>query len=364
MKLELLMTPRQAELRRKILEIKSIMPDDNLIRSYSDFLKLRTILSAYKFNKNTYSNLVRLTVELWQSGQSISRPSLLAAISSYGGNNHKDNQVDFETGRRLYFLFHETNINDLLSYSQDTIARMRGCTNKALKGIHLTKMEISELIKNVDRSIHILNRILRYPMRDSIITEWVRNIFLNDHYRERRPELIAWILDEDEEYTINNDVLADDFEFIFSKDKKKVEEFKCEYYAYITATEENQRNMEDRKALLETPDWMNDFPPFGLERPALRLQKRIYNKSIEVEGDPHLIIPDFNNRRRDFYTRIDFYKRLTMLWGVAYSHQKKQIKTKLYKRYYTSELYPAALKIGSRTKNIQFLEWLYENSGK
>ena len=340
------------------------MPDDNLIKSYSDFLKLRTILSAYKFNKNTYSNLVRLTVELWQSSQSISRPSLLAAISSYRGINQDNSQVDFETARRLFFLFRETNINDLLPYSQDTISRMRSCTNKALKGIHLTNIEISELIKNVDRSKHILNRVLRYPKGDSKITDWVRNIFLYDHYRERRPELIAWILDEDEDFTINNDVLVDDFEFLFSKDRKTVEEFKCEYYAYITATEANQRKMEVRKALLGTPDWMNDFPPFGLEKPALRLQKRIYNKSIELEGDPHLIIPDFNNRRRDFYTRIDFYKRLTMLWSVAYSHQKKQIKMRLYKRYYTPELYPAALKIGSRTKNAQFLEWIYENSGK
>lgn len=354
------MIPRQIQIRRKILEIKSVRPDDNLISSYTDFLRYRDTLTSYRFNIRTFSNLVRLTVELWNSKQTINKPSLLTLISSYGGINHQKMEIDYETARHLFYLFRETNINAPPGYAHSTLERMRGSTNRALKGISLTNNEIIELIDNVDRSVHVLNRVLRYPKRAPAITKWASEVFMNDLYRERRPELIGWLLDEDEDYIIDTDIIVDDFEFLLNNDKEIVNEFKIAYAAFIFKTEEIQRSIEKRRDSLGITTWMDDFPSLGIEEPILKLKQRIYDNSIVVEGDSRITIPDLDNRKKDFYSRIDFYKRLTMLWGIAYSHNRNEIKLKLYKRYYTSELFHTAFRIGYKTNNIQFLEWLYD----
>lgn len=358
------MNRRQIDIRRKIIEIRNLKPSDNTISSYADFLRYKDILSAYKFNLATFCILVELAYDLWRSGEKINKASLLELISKYSGLNKHPEQVSDRTARQLFWLFRESNINGVPGYSSATIIRMQISSNKALKGIPLTNPEIAELINNIALSRHILNRILRHPTANSLITEWIKSVFYIDSYRNRRPELIGWLLDENADYVVNDQVIADDFEYFFKIDKKLVDKYKNEHSTYKSALDQKKREIEERVSNTGVRDWQDEFPAFGLIKPKLMMEQRIYNKSIEIEGDPTIILPDFENRKRDFYSRVDFYKRLTMLWGVAYSHHKTSVKLNLYKQFYTSELYPAAIKIAYRSKNVRFLEWLYNQVDK
>ena len=358
------MTQKQIKIRRKIIEIKSLRPSDNMISSYADFLTYKDTLSAYKFNINTFCNLVDLTYELWQSGEKMNKASLLELISKYSGLNKNQRLVNDKTARQLFWLFRETNIYAVPNYSSATVIRMQSSTNKALKGIPLTNSEIIELIANVNQSRHILNRILRHPTANSSISEWAKSVFSIDTYRNRRPEIIGWILDENIDYVVNDQVMIDDFEHFLQIDKDLVKKYKLEHADYLSLINNRKKEIEERIVLTGITDWQDEFPAAGLIKPKLILDQRIYNKSIELEGDLTIIVPDFENRTRDFYNRIDFYTRLTMLWGVAYSHHKTRVKLNLYKKFYTSELFPAAIKIGYKTKNVPFLEWLYFQSDK
>lgn len=359
------MNKRQIEIRRKIIQLRSLMPSDDIIRTYSDFLKYRDILCSYRFNINAFCNLVELAYELWHSGQKLNKPSILELISKYSGLNKNIKQVDDRTARRLFWLFRETNICGVSGYSLDTINRMQSSSNKAIKGISLTNSEQVELIENINRSSHILNRILRHPKASPLITEWIKSVFLMDSYRGRRPELIGWILDEDIDYIVKEQVIIDDFEYFLHIDKELANNYIDEHSKYISILDEKKRSIDERIVRTGVTDWQDDYPWIGLTKPTLNLAKRIYNKSIELGGEPTIIVPNFENRARDFYNRVDFYLRLTMLWGIAYSHHSKGVKEKLYKKWYNPELYPAAFKIGSRTKNFQFLEWLFcKSEGK
>lgn len=358
------MNRKQIEIRRKIIEIRSLKPSDKMISSYEDFLRYKDILSAYKFNLTTFCNLVELTYMLWQSGKKTNKTSLLELISKYSGLNKHPEHVNDRTARQLFWLFRETNIKGVPGYSSATIIRMQSSSNKALKGIPLTNPEITELIENINRTRHILNRILRYPKASPLITEWIKSVFLMNSYRGRRPELIGWLLDENVDFMVKEQVIADDFEHFLQIDRELVNNYKVEHSKYISMLNEKKNSIDERIVRTGVTDWQDDYPWIGLTKPTLKLEQRIYNKSIELGGEPTIIVPDFENRTRDVYNRLDFYMRLTMLWGIAFSHHTKGVKQKLYMRFYEPELYPAAIKIAYRTKNVQFLEWLYYQSGK
>lgn len=358
------MNRKQIDIRRKIIEIRSLKPSDNMISSYEDFLRYKDILSAYRFNLTTFCNLVELTYMLWQSGKKTNKASLLELISKYSGLNKHPEQVNDRTARQLFWLFSESNIKGVPGYSSATIIRMQSSSNKALKGIPLTNSEITKLIDNITRSKHILNRILRHPTASPLITEWTKSVFYLDSYRNRRPELIGWLLDDNVDYVVNDQIIADDFEYFLQIDKELVDNYMFEHSVYLSALDKKKKEIEEKVANTGVRDWQDEFPAFELTKPKLIMEQRIYKKSIELGGDPTIIVPDFENRKRDFYSRVDFYKRLTMLWGVAYSHHKTSVKLNLYKKFYTSELYPAAIKIAYRSKNVRFLEWLYNQVDK
>lgn len=63
--------------------------------------------------------------------------------------------------------------------------------NSILIDIILHKKQVAWLLENNTRNIHILNRILRYPMRQKIISIWAENHYKNQVYFDRPAELLG-----------------------------------------------------------------------------------------------------------------------------------------------------------------------------
>ncbi|HRN73853.1 MAG TPA: hypothetical protein PLM81_12040, partial [Ginsengibacter sp.] len=74
---------RQKQLQKAIIKLEDTYPDDDLILSYSDFLKVRDYLPYYQFNPAVMYKLVQLTNNTWSSATRISRLSLLQKIKQY-----------------------------------------------------------------------------------------------------------------------------------------------------------------------------------------------------------------------------------------------------------------------------------------
>ena len=214
------------------------------------------------------------------------------------------------------------------------------------------------LCENVDTSEHILNRVLRYPIKSKVISAWARQAAHSNNYRSRRAELTSWIIDEQPDYVIDRQMLIDDFEFLNDVDKKAIQK-------YETAVATN-RLIET--ALSQNPA-VNPFLNFwgnSLEGesesitsyPELKLTQRFYKVPKDKKNLISYEIPDFETMRDVFHKNIDTTIKITMLWSIYYSRLDLPVKTALLKKYYCEETYLSFFKICRRLESTELLMWL------
>jgi hypothetical protein len=231
---------RKIELQRAIIELEKPYPKGDLILSYSDFLKVRDYLSYYQFNPDIFDNLINLANDIWNTEKRISRLSLLQKIKQYlhhdttrdyYSRNTKPNfQLNVETRKLLFNLFRKTfEEKNYISHKQ--LDEARKICNNVLINLELTPIEEEWLCSNIFVSELILNRVLRYPIKSEVISNWAKSNFQNDILRSRRAELLSWIIDQEPTFEIEQQILIDDFEYLNQSDLQAIQNYDDEIAA-------------------------------------------------------------------------------------------------------------------------------------
>ncbi len=359
---------RKIELQRTIIELEKSYPKDDLIISYSNFLKVRDYLRYYQFNPIVFDNLITLANEKWNTEKRISRISLLQKIKQYlyqdtgkdyYSKNTKPNfQLKIETRKLLFNLFKKTfEEKKYISYIQ--LAEARKICNNVLINLELTPIEEEWLCSNIIESELILNRVLRYPIKSVIISNWAKSNFHNDILRSRRAELLSWIIDQEPNFEINQQTLLDDFEYLNQSDLQAIKNYDNEIAANKIIEEElgeyfpkkTQYNFFDRRYNEAKGD---------LSAPELKLSKRPYGVIIDISKAYPVNIPNFEKLSEDFINNLPTHKKVTMIWGIGYSRLDNSLKFSLLKKYYCNETYYSMYRVCKRTKNIELLKWILD----
>jgi hypothetical protein len=207
----------------------------------------------------------------------------------------------------------------------------------------LENIDVIWLCENVGMSDMILNRILRYPEKSTIISNWAHQHYKQDNYRIRRAELAGWILDETPNFEIDKQTLIDDFEYFNIIDINAIQEYENE----LAATKIIER---DLKGILT----------IQASAPTLNLTKRPYIPTPDFSKDYNAYVPDFKKMRAEFYPNIDLSFNLTMLWAIAYSRLDNTVKSELLKKYYCPEIYWSFFKICNKLRLSELLRWLMD----
>jgi hypothetical protein len=361
------MNHRILEIQKAILEIENPYPKDDLITCYKDFLKVRNYLPYYKFNLNVFKSLINLTCKLWNSKERISRISLLESIKRYGYNTiegrgfstieAKSSNMPFEINIRTFSLFKNCFENPHW-LSEKQIDEARKICNKLLINIRLESNDISWLCSNVEKSDLILNRILRYPAKSEIISNWAIKNYTQDKYRNRRAELVGWLIDQNPFFEVEKQTLIDDFEHSNMLDKEIIQNYENELEA--------QKVIErDLNGILSPQQ--NQLIYFGVDigkqesivsSPKLQLTKRLYKTTPDFSKHYDAYVPDYEIMNEQFHSNIDLTYKITMLWSIAYSRIEIGIKSELLKKYYSNDTYYSFIKICKRLKMKGLLEWL------
>lgn len=365
------MNQRLLEIQKAIFEIENPYPKDDLITCYKDFLKVRDFLPYYRFNQNVFNSLLDLTIDLWFTEKRINRISLLNSLYRYGFNVvrgkgfmdsvDRSTKMPPEVNKQAFFLFKNC-FEHKCSLSQSQLEDAKQICNRILFNASLVDKDISWLSDNVEKSNMVLNRILRYPQKSSIISNWARKYYTYDEYRIRRSEIASWLIDENPSFEIDVQTLLDDFEYFNLRDKKAIREYEDEIEA--------QNIIErDLNGILSTQQLPKIY--FGVEiskqesitsTPELILTKRAYNIfSPDFSKHYDTYIPDFVKMREEFHSNIEKTKKITMLWAIAYSRHDNNVKSKLLKKYYSDDIYWSFFKICKKLKLRNLLEWLKNN---
>lgn len=352
---------KKKKLLRTITEIEAPMPQDDLISSYADFLKVRDTLHYHKFNPVVFENLLKLTNNHWKSEKRINRLSLVQTIKKYGyKTDNKLNLLSLEIRKQLFDIFRKP-FEDYNFVRRRQLNEVRQVCNYLLINIELSQDEEHWFCENASKSEMILNRVLRYPVKSNVISNWVKKKFYDNNYRNRRAELLSWIIDEQPDFEIDYQTLKDDFEFLNQSDIQAIKDYDDE----IVATKIIQEELKDYlpKKWLPQLEFPHNF--FGQEiadvsAPELKLSRRFYGVPIDNSKNYPDRIPDFKSLRKEFYSEIANMKKITMIWAIGYSRLDNQTKENLLKKYYCEENYYSFFNVSKKIKSVELLKWLLD----
>ena len=360
------MINRTFEIQKAIIELENPYPKDDLIISYKDYLKVRDYLPFYQFNLSVFGSLLDLTCKLWNTELRINRISLLLSIKRYGyrvveGKGYstiepKLCEIPIGINHKAFLLFKYC-FEDTNSLSPKQLAEAKIICNKLLINARLGDSDIEWLCENAEKSNMILNRVLRYPEKSAIISNWVKQHDELDSYRIRRAELVGWMLDESPDFIIDKQTLTDDFEYFNSVDLKSITEYESELVGFNIIE-------RDFKGILatRTPSRVERLSGMSSESitqpPELELSKRFYNTHLDYSRNHKTFIPDFVKLREEFHSKIETTVKVTMLWAIAYSRLDPVVKTELMKKYYRPEINWTYFKISKKLKLVDSLKWL------
>jgi hypothetical protein len=353
------MNQRKTEIQRAIFELEHPNPNDNLITCYKDFLKVRDFLPCFKYNPKVFKSLVDLTSEIWSTNQRINRISLLESLKKYSKNREKERGNDStdlssETKTKIFLLFKGC-FDSPERLSANQINDAKNLCNYLLINLVLRVEEEKWLCENTGLHENILNRVLRYPIKSEVITNWVKENYNMDIYRIRRSELASWIISEDPNFEIDKNILFDDFRYFNISDLEAIKKYEYEVAVNNLIKERELSESLPSKDLFNYED-VN--PEFISSIPELKLTHRYYGISLDSSKDVRLHIPDFRKMSKYFYTNIDTTFKITMLWAIAYSRLDSKLKSELLKKYYCKETYWSFFKICKKYKLIKSLKWL------
>ncbi len=361
------MNQRLLSILREIIQLEKPYPKDDLIKSYKDFLVVRDFLPFYQFNTNLLESLIDLACRSWHSEERISRTSLLTIIKRYiknangesgsNSNRNKPISITIEVRLKLFKLF-KFCFETPGRFSKKQTTETKGIANNLIMNLGLDPAAEKWLCENVDQSELILNRLLRYPTKSKVISQWARKAALSDTYRSRRAEVTSWLIDEDPELVIDRQILIDDFEFLNDVDKKAIQK----YETAIATNKIIERALSQNPAINPfLNSWGNGLegdPESITSYPDLKLTQRFYKVPRDKKNLISSEIPDFETMRDVFHKNIDTTIKITMLWSIYYSRLDMPVKTALLKKYYCEETYLSFFKICRRLGSIELWVWL------
>jgi hypothetical protein len=221
------MDHRKLRLRQAIYTLETPMPPDDLVTSYQDFLKYREILHYYQFNMKVLEHLIHITFEFWFSDKRISRLSLIQTTRRYAALE-KTKKYTAEISNILFDLFKIIIVDQRIKGNKQAVVSIEFSINTLLRNVELNDEQLRCLLANIEKSPHIINRILRYPFKSSIVTKWALSNYENNSFRNRRAELISWMLDDDQFFTVKKQTIVDDFDYYNEIDYKRLQDYKDE----------------------------------------------------------------------------------------------------------------------------------------
>lgn len=327
---------------RTIWEITNPKPNCSLFTNYKDFMRNKHIIPYYKFNTQFLNQLLTLAEKTFEQNGRFNHTVMFDMIKIYI-REHKA-KLDLPTRERVFSLikcyYEKAKISDKIENNTLSILTNLAISEDAEKW--LCEMQDRQMEEECDyysilNRTKFLNRILRYPAKSKMISNWISANYNNDHLRSRRAEAISWILNENADFVVDDQTLIDDFEFTNLLDRK-----------IVYNVNEIQSQSEREKEVVF------DNLSIYTENSKLCYRPYVCITYNHIQGSE----PDFTELHRFFNENIKKIKSQTMLWAVAYSHLTDREKNSLIKKYYLPDLFVTAFKIAKKHRLVKLLIWL------
>jgi len=356
------MKTRSHRLQEALYELERPKPPKNLIVNYAGFLQHRDLLHYYQFSLPVLESLIQLNYDLWLSNKRISRLSLIQTTRRYAALHKKPIPYSSECRDKLFDLFRWVVIEQVTKGNKKAITAMQFSINTLLKKLILQDDQLRYLCENAARSPSVVNRLLRYPVKNPVISQWVKDNFSIDHYRTRRAEMISWLLNEDPNFVVDKEVLMADFEYVNALDQQLLADYLAERDAEYIVRRDLGGKVDGIEPVVYNRFYDPKIPDYETHIPEPIFHRRFYPAFLSFGKGHPFGTPDFARIRKDFYTYLDKSISITMLWATYYSHLSVKQKEALLIKHYIPDAYGTFFRLARQMKSINLLRWLEKSS--
>ncbi|WP_348623208.1 hypothetical protein ABFT51_19300 [Paenibacillus peoriae] len=158
------------------------------VKSTKDIYEERRLLKSVEFDSDSIEYFVDIIVKDLKSNSRFRRMECLKVLKRIIKNRSSNK------------LFSKKLINDLFYIYQTFILtsteEIQWAVSTLIKDQPLEDEQINWLIDNFEESEHIVNRLLRYPTSNRLITNWARQIVNERKLQERVSEVIGILIED------------------------------------------------------------------------------------------------------------------------------------------------------------------------
>lgn len=158
------------------------------IRDTRDIYEHRAVLKQLLLDNNVINYLLDILIKAIEGGTRFRTLDCLRVIKAILRNNLLGHKLDSQTVGNLFYLY-----KTFIFHNNEEV---KMCANSLIRFQQLDDKSVRWLISHWDKSGHSLNRLLRYPEKHPLISEWAKDIYQQGQLMERQSEVIALLIDE------------------------------------------------------------------------------------------------------------------------------------------------------------------------
>jgi hypothetical protein len=161
----------------------------SFIKTTNDIVEYRNILKSGSLDDQSIIYLVDFIVNNLENNVRFKRVECIKILKRLVKNRRTEGYFPKELSKKLFYLYKHF----IFKGSEE----VQWAVSVFIKDQILDDDEIKWLIENYLESDHLVNRLLRYPEYNQLITEWAKEIYLSGNCPDRLSEVIALTIQYD-----------------------------------------------------------------------------------------------------------------------------------------------------------------------
>ena len=159
------------------------------VTSAQDIFEIRHILRDMPFDNATIDYLSTIIIQTFNNKKRFRVYDCLKVLRAIIKSRQSHDQLSEQIILKLFEIYKQ------YIFSNNELTQW--CVSTLIKDQVLSEECIKWLIDHYGDSVHIVNRILRYPMRNPLIEQWAVNVYKDGRLENRRSELVSLLINGD-----------------------------------------------------------------------------------------------------------------------------------------------------------------------
>lgn len=167
-------------------------PEDYLphfVSIVQDIYEHRFLLRNLSRDDYVLNYLLPIIIKAVDEGKRFKTLPTLKVIKAIVKNNPQRTELERGVIKQLFHLYKK-----YIFAENDEI---QWCVSTFVKNQVLDDEDVEWLISHYNDSFHIVNRLLRYPLKNVLITAWAKKIYRQRELEDRESEVVALLIDND-----------------------------------------------------------------------------------------------------------------------------------------------------------------------